>query len=238
MGKNIITLNKRELRNIICESVIKVIAGTNITLNESDFRSIVYDSVTKAIEKNNINEVHNFNNVLSKSNNSLNESSVIRMLQWLKDCDCAFITAFRSELKDIRDIKSTYLGPNNDWEVGKRFTHEENREKNRLMMAELLQSGYGVTKVNSREEAMDSIEKNRGADDEGGQIYWHDNDGTTFRGRKENRKSKMTEAIGFWRNMVDERMVITEDMHPLARKSMCEELRKMRQLKSSQSHIN
>ena len=255
------------------------------------------------------------------------------MLQWLKDCDCAFITAFRNELKDVRDMEATYLGPDekNKWQVGKQFTHEENRQKNKLMVAELLQLGYGVTKVkgiypegtkdesseesylvvnrnndanflnnllriseyynqdsiyykekgktkgnligtndngfpeyhqkgedselktstasnymsrmgnkafsfvgkdaekvNNRKEAMDSIEKSRGTDDEWRQRYWQDNDGTSFRGRKELRKQKMNEAIDFWKNMVIGKMLIKEDIHPLTRKTMGEALRKMR----------
>ena len=92
-------------------------------------------------------EIVNFNNVIDKSNKRINESSIKRMLQWLKDCDCVFISAFRSELKDIRDKKLTYLGPNKDWEEGKRFIPEENRTKNRLIVAELLQLGYGVAKI-------------------------------------------------------------------------------------------
>lgn len=69
------------------------------------------------------------------------------MLKWLNDCDCAFISAFRNELKNIRGKNKTYLGPNGDWEEGKEFSHEENRQKNKLMVAELLQLGYGVTKT-------------------------------------------------------------------------------------------
>ena len=93
------------------------------------------------------NEIVNFNNVIDKTNKRINESSIKRMLQWLKDCDCAFISAFRCELKDIRDKKLTYLGPNKDWDEGKRFTPKENHTKNRLMVAELLLLGYGVTKI-------------------------------------------------------------------------------------------
>ena len=307
--KKTIHLNERELMNIISESVRNV-------LSENRFSDSIYD-------------VHNFNEIMEGK--SLNESSINRMLQWLKDCDCAFISAFRSELKDIRDKDSTYLGPDNDWEVGKRFTHEENRQKNKLMVAELLQLGYGVTKikgvypegmtdekseesylvvnrnndndflnnilriseyynqdsvyykekgkttgnligtnncgwpeyhqkgddselkintasnymsrlgnnafsfvgkdsekVNSREDAMNSIEKSKGTDDEWRQRHWKDTDGTTFRGRKENRKRKTSEAVDFWRNMVDGRMLIKEDIHPLTRKTMGEALRKMR----------
>jgi hypothetical protein len=254
------------------------------------------------------------------------------MLQWLKDCDCAFISAFRNELKDVKDMDATYLGPDdkNQWQIGKHFTHEENRQKNKLMVAKLLQLGYGVTKVkgvypegmtdetseesylvvnrnndenfldnllsiselynqdsiyykekgktkgyligtndsgfpeyhqkgedsemktgtasnymsrmgnkafsfvgkdaekvNNRKEAMDSIEKSRGTDDEWKQRYWRDNDGSSFRGRKENRKNKMSEAVNFWRNMVEGKMIIKEDIHPLTRKTMGEALRKM-----------
>lgn len=75
------------------------------------------------------NEIVNFNRVIDKSNKSVTESGIRRMLQWLIDCDCAFISASRSELRDIRDDKSTYLGPNKDWKEGKRFTPEENRKK-------------------------------------------------------------------------------------------------------------
>ena len=309
--KKIIRLSENELKNIIHESVKNI-------LNEKKTNSF-------------INEVRNFNSVIDKSNTNLNESSINRMLQWLKDCDCAFISAFRNELKDVKDMKATYRGPDKNWEVGKQFTHEENRQKNKLMVAKLLQLGYGVTKVkgvypegmtdetseesylvvnrnndenfldnllsiseyynqdsiyykekgktkgyligtndsgfpeyhqkgedsetkintasnymsrmgnkafsfigkdaekvNSRKEAMDSIEKSRGTDDEWRQRYWRDNDGTSFRGRKENRKNKMSEVVNFWRNMVDGKMIIKEDIHPLTRKTMGEALRKMK----------
>lgn len=308
--KKTIRLNKNELRDIICESVKEI-----LTTNNTD----------------SLYEVRNFNDVIT--NGRLDESSINRMLQWLKDCDCAFITAFRNELKDVRDMEATYLGPdeNNKWQVGKQFTHEENRQKNKRMVAELLQLGYGVTKVKgiypegmkdetseesylvvnrnndenflnnllriseyynqdsiyykekgktkgnligtnncgwpeyhqkgddselktstasnymsrmgnkafsfvgndaekvkNRKEAMDNIAKSRGTDDEWRQRYWQDNDGTTFRGRKELRKQKMMEAIDFWKNMVTGKMLIKEDIHPLTRKTMGEALRKMR----------
>lgn len=308
--EKIVHLNENELKNIIHESVKNI-------LNEKKTNSF-------------INEVRNFNSVIDKSNTNLNESSINRMLQWLKDCDCAFISAFRNELKDVRDMEATYRGPDKNWEVGKHFTHEENRQKNKLMVAKLLQLGYGVTKVkgvypegmtdetseesylvvnrnndenfldnllsiseyynqdsiyykekgktkgyligtndsgfpeyhqkgedsemktgtasnymsrmgnkafsfvgkdaekvNNRKEAMDSIEKSRGTDDEWKQRYWRDNDGTSFKGRKENRKNKMSEAVNFWRNMVEGKMIIKEDIHPLTRKTMGEALRKM-----------
>ena len=311
-----------------------------VHLNENELKNIIHESVKNIIneKKTNsfINEVRNFNSVIDKSNTNLNESSINRMLQWLKDCDCAFISAFRNELKDVKDMDATYLGPDdkNQWQIGKHFTHEENRQKNKLMVAKLLQLGYGVTKVkgvypegmtdetseesylvvnrnndenfldnllsiselynqdsiyykekgktkgyligtndsgfpeyhqkgedsemktgtasnymsrmgnkafsfvgkdaekvNNRKEAMDSIEKSRGTDDEWKQRYWRDNDGSSFRGRKENRKNKMSEAVNFWRNMVEGKMIIKEDIHPLTRKTMGEALRKMKNRK-------
>lgn len=296
-------------------------------INDGRLKGILRESIS-------VNDVYNFNYIIDSKNNVLNESNINRMLQWLKDCDCAFITAFRNELKDVRDMNATYLGPDkkNQWKIGKKFTHEENRQKNKLMVAELLQLGYGVTKVKGvypegitdesseesylvvnrnndknfldnllrisefynqdslyykergktvgnligtnnngwpayhekgddsslklntssnymsrlgnhafsfvgkdaekvkdRKEAMDSIEKARGTDDEWRQRYWRDNDSTTFRGRKQNRKDKMKEAVDFWRHMVNGRMLIKEDIHPLTRKVMGEALRKMRQ---------
>lgn len=103
--------------------------------------------IREEIQKMLLEDVTNFNNILNSKNRMLNESNINRMLHWLKGCDCAFITAFRKEFKDIRDKDATYFGPNGDWEEGKKFSHEENRQKNKLMVAELLQLGYGVTKV-------------------------------------------------------------------------------------------
>jgi len=297
-----------------------------MNMNESRLKGIVRESIS-------VNEVHNFNYVIDAQNNVLNESNINRMLQWLKDCDCAFITAFRNELKDVRDMNATYLGPdeNNKWAIGKKFTHEENRQKNKIMVAKLLQLGYGVTKVKgvypegmkdesseesylvvnrnndenflnnllsiseyfnqdsiyykekgkteghligtnncgwpayhekgdgsspqintasnymsrmgnhafsfvgkdsekvkNRKEAMDSIERTRNTDDEWRQRHWSDNDRTSFAGRKQIRKDKMKEAVDFWRHMINGKMLIKEDIHPLTRKTMGEELRKFK----------
>lgn len=305
-----------------------------IKLGEDQLRNIIYESVSSILneQKSNLDEVHNFNSIIDKFNNTLNESNINRMLQWLKNCDCAFISAFRTELKDIKNMDATYLGPdkNDPWKVGKLFTHEENRQKNKALVAKLLQLGYGVTKVKGvypegmtketseesylvvnrnndenflnnllelgelynqdsiyykakgqtkgsligtngcgwpeyrqkgddselktntasnymsrlgnkafsfvgkdaekvkdRKEAMDSIEKSRGTDDEWKQRHWTDNDNTSFHKRKENRKQQMKEAVNFWRNMTDGKMLIKEEIHPLTRKTMGEALRKM-----------
>lgn len=238
------------------------------------------------------NEIVNFNHVIDKSNKKVNESSIKRMLQWLHDCDCAFISASRCELKDIRDEKSTYLGPNKDWKEGKCFTPEENHYKNKLMVAELLLLGYGVAKIKcvnpegmtdeTSEESYlvvnrchdenflnqllriaeyynkDSIyykEKGRteanlmGTNNCGWPGYHQkgedselktgtsSNDMSRLGDRafsfvadfdKEIREKKMMEALDFWRNMTEGRMLVKEKLHPLVRKTMGEELRKMR----------
>lgn len=228
-----------------------------------------------------IDEVRNFNNVIRDTKQRINESNINRMLQWLKDCDCAFISAFRSELKDIRDKKSTYLGPDKDWEEGKRFTHEENRQKNKMMVTELLQLGYGVTKIKgvypegmtdeSSEESylvvnrdddsnfldnllriaeyynQDSIYYKARGKTKGNLIGtnncgcpgYHQNDedsemetnsASTFMSKLGNIVFSLVgkEALDFWKNMVEGRMLIKEDIHPLTRKVMGEALRSMR----------
>ena len=90
-----------------------------------------------AIKKKLLEEVDNFNNI-AIYNNELNEKSLNRMMLWLNKCDCAFITAFRYKLIDIANPDKTYYGPNDNWTDKKIFTHEENREKNKLLKAELL----------------------------------------------------------------------------------------------------
>ena len=99
-----------------------------------------------AIKKKILEEVDNFNNI-AIYNNELNEKSLNRMMLWLNKCDCAFITAFRYKLIDIANPDKTYYGPNDNWVDKKIFTHEENREKNKLLKAELLNLKYGVTTV-------------------------------------------------------------------------------------------
>ena len=307
-------------------------------INEDKLKNIVRDSIKKILNeksalRTNVNttvhleEVTNFNNVLY--GRDLNESSINRMLHWLDKCDCAFISAFRNELKDVKNGNATYFGPNGDWEEGKKFSHEENREKNRNMVAELLILGYGVAKrkgvypegmtgesseesylvVNrnndedflenlmriaeyynqdsiyykeagaeeghligtngcgwpeyhesgdgsklkvgtasnymsrlgnhafsfvgpdsektaDRKAAMDSIENSKGTDDEWRQRHRTDNDGTSFQARKELRKKNLSEAVSFWRNLVNGGMMVEEEIHPLTRKTMGEALRK------------
>ena len=261
--------------------------------------------VREAIQKTLLEDVTNFNNILNSKNKNLNESNINRMLHWLKGCDCAFITAFRKEFKDIRDKDATYFGPNGDWEEGKKISHEENRQKNKLMVAELLQLGYGVTKVqgvypetpktndapitdnedieesylvvNRRNDEnflknlqriaefynQDSIYYKEAGAEEGhligtngcGWPEYHekgsgsklhldtgsnymtrlgnktfsfvsaDSEETNHEKRKELRREKLAEAVTFWRNIVNGRMMVIENMHPLTRKTMNEAIR-------------
>ena len=261
--------------------------------------------VREAIQKTLLEDVTNFNNILNSKNKNLNESNINRMLYWLKGCDCAFITAFRKEFKDIRDKDATYFGPNGDWEEGKKISHEENRQKNKLMVAELLQLGYGVTKVqgvypetpktndapitdnedieesylvvNRRNDEnflknlqriaefynQDSIYYKEAGAEEGhligtngcGWPEYHekgsgsklhldtgsnymsrlgnkafsfasaDSEETNHEKRKELRRKKLAEAVTFWRNIVNGRMMVIENMHPLTRKTMNEAIR-------------
>lgn len=84
-------------------------------LKESELKTLFYEAVRKVKDGGQLNDVHNFNTVIDKSKKSLNESTINRMLQWLKNCDCTFITAFRNGLKDVRDENSTYFCPENNW---------------------------------------------------------------------------------------------------------------------------
>ena len=96
-------ITEKRLKGIISEAVQEVMLERSISQNKRD----------------NKEDVTNFNNVLNRKNKKLNESNINRMLHWLDNCDCAFISAFRNELKDVKNGDATYFGPNGDWEEGK-----------------------------------------------------------------------------------------------------------------------
>lgn len=85
-------------------------------------------------------------------------------------------------------------------------------------------------KTIDKKDAMDKIEKSKGTDDEWKQRYWTDHDGTSFLDRKKMRKKLMSnenhnrllQAVNFWRNITEGKMLISENIHPLTRKSMYE----------------
>lgn len=263
-------------------------------MNDSKVVRIKVNNITTHFDSHD-DEIVNFNNVIGRSNKRIDESSIKRMLQWIHDCDCAFISAYRSELKDVRNKDATYLGPNKDWKIGKLFTHEENRQKNKMMVTELLILGYGVAKIKGVDpEGMtdetsvesylvlivnrchdenflnnllriaeyynqDSIyykEKGRtegcliGTNNCGWPEYHQKGEGGGSRtdsspnylsrlgnqafslvgndAEEEIREKKMMSALDFWRNIIEGTMLIKERIHPLTRKTMGEELRKMR----------
>lgn len=190
-------------------------------------------------------DVKNFNNIIRKSNNVLNESDIEHMGQWLENCDCAFIT---------------------------------NREKNKLMVAELITLGYGVTKITGvypegmtgecAEEGCFVVNRNN---DENildkllriaefynqDSIYYKEkgkaagnligiNTASNYMSRlgdkafsfvrkgaekTENHAKAMLEFVDFWRNMTEGGMLIKEDIHPVTRMVMGQELREMKRNK-------
>lgn len=52
-----------------------------------------------------------------------------------------------------------------------------------------------------------------------------DSEETNHEKRKELRREKLAEAVTFWRNIVNGRMMVIENMHPLTRKTMNEAIR-------------
>lgn len=73
--------------------------------------------------------MNNFNKTYT---NLVNESSLSRIWQHVKEHDSGTITAFRS-FKDCGD--------------GEKFTKSDNKKRNSILKAKLLNLGYGVTKV-------------------------------------------------------------------------------------------
>ncbi len=139
-----------------------------------------------------------------------NEGNMNRMLQF----DCALINASRSDLSQNHCL-------------------EENHKKNKLMVAELLLLGYGVAKIKgvSPEGMTDKTSE------ESYLVVNRDHDENFV-----NNLSRISdyyhqdsiyhkEALDFWRDMIVGRMLIKEDIHPLTRKTMGEELRKMKKNK-------
>lgn len=154
-------------------------------------------------------------------------------------------------------------------------THGENRDKNKLMVAELLMLGYGVIKMKgvypeemsdeSSEESYLVINRNNdenflnnllriseyynqdliynkekgkakgdliGTNDCGLLVYHQKGEVSELKtDTASNYMSRLDDV--FWRNLIDGKMLIKEDIHPLTRKIMGEELRKMRKIRGT-----
>ena len=76
--------------------------------------------------------------------NAAFESSINRITQWINNHEIALITAFRGNKENIQNDTAV---KDDGKPVGYRYTHKENRERNRELGAALLRLGYGITKV-------------------------------------------------------------------------------------------
>ena len=161
--------------------------------------------------------------------NNLNESSTNSILQWL--------------INNQHILVLTRIGKKVNG-----FTHEENLQKNKLMVAELLLSGYGVVKIKgdcpegvTDETSEDSyLVVNRNNDENFltnlSRISEYYNQDLVYYKEKDKTKGDLIGTnncgwpdIDFWRNMIGGGMLVKENIHPLTSKTMGEELRKMRE---------
>ena len=104
----------------------------SIILTENELKDLIKSVRTEVI---NINEHINM----------LFESSWSRVLQWMDNYDIATITAFRSQLKNIRNPQKTFIPKGMN--VGDSFSLKQNRDKNLRLKAQLIAKGYGVTSI-------------------------------------------------------------------------------------------
>jgi len=96
------------------------------------------------------------------------EPSINRVESWIRSRECAFITAWRTQYKNITDntFKPTHLRNGETFEAGDdfiegdAFTADEKRFYNQELKATLLRLGYGVTKVRGvfREEGFEGCD--------------------------------------------------------------------------------
>jgi len=74
--------------------------------------------------------------MINKFGNVLNESSLNRVLSFIRKHDCSIITAFRSSLINCVDN-----------EDGKKLNIRDNKSRNKHLKSALISLGYGVTNV-------------------------------------------------------------------------------------------
>lgn len=72
------------------------------------------------------------------------ESSINRIKHWIENHEIALITAFRGKKENVENEGAV---KDDGKPVGYRYSHKENRERNRELGAALLGLGYGITKV-------------------------------------------------------------------------------------------
>lgn len=76
--------------------------------------------------------------------NPVYESSINRVTYWIENHEIALITAFRRKKENIKNEDAV---KDDGKPIGYKYTHKENRERNRELGATLLGLGYGITKV-------------------------------------------------------------------------------------------
>jgi len=157
---NIIKITDKQLSKLIKE-------GVNYYLNGGKNFDFKYSS-TLVVEE--------FNNIVF-GRKTLTESSINRIIHWLENCECAFITAWRGMLKAsttkksniddegggtwhgsaieynkqhrsrLKDKKPDIGYEDGEYPFGHNYSVEENKERNRILKAKLLSKNYGVIDI-------------------------------------------------------------------------------------------
>ena len=83
--------------------------------------------------------------VSKNSKNVITESSINRIMKYVKDFECAAISASRGMIKDVTD--NTFIPV--DYK-DQQLTAEINKKRNSLLKAKLLKLGYGVTALDGK----------------------------------------------------------------------------------------
>jgi hypothetical protein len=85
-------------------------------------------------------EMNRILELMNSPKKQLNESSLSRVWRHSEEYDIATISAFRN-------MNVNCLNYSGDFEEGHEFSYKENKERNKDLLAVLLQKGYGVTKI-------------------------------------------------------------------------------------------
>lgn len=87
--------------------------------------------------------MNKFNTLFNKV---IAESSISRIYDYIKNFECATISASRGKITNVTE--NTFVPP--DYENERNLTKEENRKRNSLLKAKLLHLGYGVTSLDGK----------------------------------------------------------------------------------------
>jgi hypothetical protein len=90
-----------------------------------------------------VNNMKKFNEMCDKI---ILESSISKIMNYVKNFECATISASRGKLTNLTD--NAFVPE--DYENERALTKEENRKRNTELKAKLLKLGYGVTSLDGR----------------------------------------------------------------------------------------